>query len=334
MKKTYYLFNPGRLSRKDNTLRFTPKDENGKEQKPRYLPVEQVEDLYMLGAVDANSALYNFLGRHDVAVHFFDYYDNYTGSFQPRKKLLSGKMLIAQSKAFIRKKKRIEIARKIVEGASYNMLKNLQYYKRRGKNTDKIIEEIKHLRKQVPDINKIEELMGVEGNIRKKYYEGFDAVLNDFTMEGRSMQPPLNPVNALISFGNMMCYTQSLRAIHKTQLDPTISYLHSPGDRRFSLSLDISEIFKPILTDRVIFKVLNKRMLRINDFDQKVNRVIMKEKAKKTFIASFEDRLAETIKHRSLNRKVSYKHLIKLECYKLQKHLLDIREYKPFKIWW
>jgi CRISPR-associated protein Cas1 len=334
MKKTYFLFNPGRLSRKDNTLRFTPVNENGKEEKPRYLPVENVEQLYIFGSVDANSAMYNFLGKNDVSVHFFDYYENYTGSFQPRNKLLSGKMLIAQTKAFIAKKKRMEIARKFVEGASYNMLKNLAYYRRRGKDLENLVSVMQNLSESAKTIENIDELMGIEGNIRKTYYKAFDLILKDFEMKGRSMRPPMNPVNALISFGNMMCYSQVLRAIHQTQLDPTISYLHSPGARRYSLSLDLAEIFKPILTDRVIFKVLNKGMLRENDFDIKLNRVIMKDKAKMKFIEAFENRLAETIKHRSLNRNVSYKHLVKLECYKLQKHLLKMDEYKPFKIWW
>jgi CRISPR-associated protein Cas1 len=153
-------------------------------------------------------------------------------------------------------------------------------------------------------------------------------------MGKRTKQPPLNPVNALISFGNMMCYSQVLRSIHQTQLNPTISFLHSPGERRYSLALDIAEIFKPILVDRVIFKVLNKRELQEKDFDIKLNKVIMKESGKKKFIQSYENRLTETIMHRKLNKKVSYKHLIKLEAYKLQKDLLNIGEYKPLKIWW
>ena len=98
--------------------------------------------------------------------------------------------------------------------------------------------------------------MGIEGNIRQVYYDAFDLILNDFEMGGRTKQPPRNEVNALISFGNMMCYSQCLRAIHQTQLNPTVSYLHTPSERRYSLALDISEIFKPILVDRVIFKLL------------------------------------------------------------------------------
>ena len=333
-KKTYYLFNPGRLSRKDNTLKFVPVDENGIEQKARYLPVEQVEQLYAFGSLDANSALYNFLGKNDIAVHFFDFYENYTGSFMPRDGLLSGKMIMAQSKAFLNKKHRLKIARLFIEGASYNMLKNLKYYNNRGKDLNLQINHIENFQKQINNIGKIPELMGIEGNIRKIYYTAFDIIIKDFTMAGRSMQPPLNEVNSLISFGNMMAYSETLRAIHKTQLNPTISYLHSPGDRRYSLSLDISEIFKPIIVDRVIFKVLNKGILKQKDFDIKLNKVVLKASAKKKYIEAFEKRLEETIEHRVLKRKISYKHLIKLECYKLQKDLLKIQDYKPFKIWW
>ena len=153
-------------------------------------------------------------------------------------------------------------------------------------------------------------------------------------MDGRSYRPPQNEVNALISFGNMMCYSQCLRAIHQTQLNPTISYLHQPGERRYSLALDLAEIFKPILVDRVIFKVLHKKMIQTQHFEASLNRIILKENGKKIFVKAFEDRLLETIKHRTLNRSVSYKHLIKLECYKLQKHPLNIEDYKPLKIWW
>jgi len=334
MKKTYYLFNPGCLQRRDNTLKFTPYNEEGKEEKPRFLPVESVGELYCFGALDANSAMYNFLGKEQIPVHFFDYYENYTGSFMPRESLISGKMLIAQVKFQQNRKKRIDIAQRILDGAAANMVKNLKYYNGRGKDLEDLIAVIEDLIVKIPLTTAIDELMGIEGNIRKNYYTAFELIINDFSMGGRSYQPPANEVNALISFGNMMCYSQCLRAIHQTQLNPVISYLHEPGERRFSLSLDLAEIFKPLLVDRVIFKVTNKKMLRPADFEDNLNRVILKEAGRKTFVQAFEDRLQETILHRTLNRSVSYKHLIKLECYKLQKHLLEIEEYKPFKMWW
>jgi CRISPR-associated protein Cas1 len=338
MKKTYYLFNAGELSRKDNTLRFVPceEDENGVERpgQARYIPVEGIRELYSFGALRANSALFNFLGQNDIAVHFFDYYENYTGSFMPKDSLLSGKMLLAQTSHYQDKKKRIVIARKFVEGAAYNMLKNLQYYNRRGKDMESLIELINKYMESVPQAVAVDELMGIEGNIRQTYYEAFNLILNDFEMGNRTKQPPQNEVNALISFGNMMCYSECLRSIHQTQLNPTISYLHTPGERRYSLSLDITEIFKPVLVDRVIFKVLNKKELQEKHFDNKLNKCILNESGKKIFVKAFEDRLNETIQHRTLKRNVSYRHLMQLECYKLAKHLLEMEEYKPFKMYW
>ena len=338
MKQTFYLFNPGILERKDNTLKFTAitEDGNGEETlgKPKFLPVEQVGDIYVFGSLKANSALFNFLGQKDIAVHFFDYYENYTGSFMPRDSVLSGKLLLAQTAAYQNKKKRLEIARKFIEGAAFNMVKNLKYYDNRGKDLESYIQKINELALQINNTEDIKELMGTEGMIRQTYYSAFDLIINDFVMELRTKQPPQNEVNALISFGNMMCYTETLRAIHQTQLNPTISYLHSPGERRYSLSLDISEIFKPIIVDRVIFKVLNKKMIQPQHFDRKLNSCLLNQSGKKIFVQAMEERYKETIRHKSLNRNVSYKHLIKLECYKLVKHLLGIEEYKPFKMYW
>lgn len=128
--------------------------------------------------------------------------------------------------------------------------------------------------------------------------------------------------------------TRCLKAISQTQLNPTISYLHTPGERRYSLCLDVSEIFKPIIVDRTIFKVLNKREIQPSHFDSRLGRCLLNNAGKKIFVRALEERLGETIQHKSLKRKVSYKHLVKLECYKLAKHLLGIEEYEPFKMYW
>lgn len=337
MKQPKYLFNAGRMSRKDNTLKFTPVDENGIEGQPRYLPIEQLGDLYVFGSLDANSALYNFLGQEGIAVHFFNYYEHYTGSFMPREYLLAGKMQVEQTKYYMAPKKRIDIARRFVEGAANNILRVLKYYDNRDKLkalTEAIV-TIEGLLASVPTATDVAVLMGIEGNIRKTYYGTFDAIVGaTFTMDGRSKRPPQNELNALISFGNMLCYTACLSTIYHTQLNPTISFLHEPGARRYSLALDLAEVFKPILVDRLIFRMINKRQLQPSDFRAEVNGCVMKEAARKRFVQGFDEQLKETIKHRVLGRNVSYKSLIKLECYKLQKHLLGMEEYRPFKAWW
>lgn len=333
MKRTYYLFNPGRLSRKDNTLKFVATDVSGKEARPKYLPVESVEALYVFGSLDTNSALYNFLGRKQIPVHFFDYYEHYTGSFQPKDYLLAGKMQVEQTKAYLQKERRLYLARQFIKGASHNMLRNLRYYSNRKEDLSLLIAQIEGHRANLEGVVSVQELMGLEGNCRQLYYRSFEKIIDGFEMNNRCKQPPSNEINALLSFGNMMCYTLVLDQIYHTQLNPTISFLHEPGARRYSLALDIAEVFKPVLIDRTIFRLLNKRELQARHFAYESNGCFLKESGKKTFIRVFEERLKETLKHKSLNRKVSYKQLVKLECYKIAKYVLKMEaNYHPYKM--
>lgn len=335
MKKAYYLFNPGRMSRKDHTIKFQPVVNETPSDKPRYLPVTGVSALYVFGSVDANSAMYNFLGQKHIPVHFFDHYFHYTGSFSPREYLLAGQMLIAQTDAYRNKKHRQKMAQALVEGATFNMLKNLKYYINRGKKLSTQIKSVTNLRKKIAGSKNISELMGIEGNCRQIYYSGFDEIIDGYAWEGRRKRPPKNELNALVSFGNSMCYTLCLDAIYNSQLNPTISYLHEPGARRYSLSLDVSEIFKPILVDRLIFRLCNKKELRAEHFDFIEDACFLSDRGRKVFVKAWEEKLQQTIEHRKLGKKVSYRHLVRLECYKIAKHLLGMNpDYEPFKIWW
>ena len=169
--------------------------------------------------------------------------------------LLSGKVIVAQVKNYIDKNKRLKIAQKIVDAAAFNLEKNLKYYKNRDKISEDYLKQIEQLHSKVFLSTSIDELMGIEGNIRNIYYSSFNEILNEFEFDVRTKRPPKNEVNAMISFLNMICYTLCIDMIYHTQLNPTISFLHEPGERRFSLALDLSEIFKPILVDRLIFFV-------------------------------------------------------------------------------
>ncbi len=141
-------------------------------------------------------------------------------------------------------------------------------------------------------------------------------------------------IRTLISYVNTLVYTKVLSAIYNTQLNPTVSYLHEPGSRRFSLSLDIAEIFKPIIGDRLIFSLLNKKQITEKSFTKDLNYLHLTKEASRTIVAELDKKLQTTIKHKELNKNVSYEYLMKLECYKLIKHLLGEKEYEPFKIWW
>lgn len=330
MKKTKYIFNGGRLSRKDNTLKFLPVDEAGVAGKATYVPIEGLGALYCFGSLDVNSALLNYLGRKEVSLHFFDYHDHYTGSFVPKRKLLAGRVLVAQVAAYRSKRKRLYVAQQILDGGLFNMSQTLKYYARRKEvDVSAAIGELAHYREALHGASDVQALMGLEGNARMQYYGAWDAVVSGsgFVMEGRSKMPPLNPLNALVSFGNMMCYTRCLDAIQQTQLEATVSFLHEPGVRRYSLALDMAEVFKPILVDRVIFKLVNKRMVRPDrHFESAVNGCLLNDAGRKVFIQAFEERLMETIQHAQLKRKVSYQQLMRLDAYRLVQYVLGLRE--------
>lgn len=321
----YYIFSNGELKRKDNNIYFND----------RALKIEMTSDIYLFGEVTLNTKCLNFLGQNKKAVHFFNYYGFYTGSFYPKESNVSGKLLVKQVEYFQDREKRVELAREIIKSASDNIFRNLRYYNGRGKDLKNEMEIIKGYQLELDKAQEINEIMGIEGNIRKVYYLTWSKIINqEIDFEKRVKRPPDNMINTLISFINSLIYTTCLSEIYKTQLNPTISYLHSPGDRRFSLCLDITEIFKPLIVDRMIFSLLNKNMISEDDFAKDSNFYYLKDKGRKKILEEYEKKLNQTITHKELKRDVSYQTLIKLECYKLIKHLLGDKKFDGFKMWW
>ena len=321
----YYIFSNGELKRKDNNIYFND----------RALKIEMTSDIYLFEEVTLNTKCLNFLGQNKKAVHFFNYYGFYTGSFYPKESNVSGKLLVKQVEYFQDSEKRVELAREIIKSASDNIFRNLRYYNGRGKDLKNEMEIIKSYQLELDKAQEVNEIMGIEGNIRKVYYSTWSKIINqEIDFEKRVKRPPDNMINTLISFINSLIYTTCLSEIYKTQLNPTISYLHSPGDRRFSLCLDITEIFKPLIVDRMIFSLLNKNMINEDDFAKDSNFYYLKDKGRKKILEEYEKKLNQTITHKELKREVSYQTLIKLECYKLIKHLLGDKKFDGFKMWW
>lgn len=330
MKESYYLYKSGRIQRTDNTLEIAYKDNT-----KRSLPIERIDNIYVMSEFDFNTSLLNFISRYGICIHFFNYYGFYTGTFYPKEQLVSGKLLIKQVESIVNEDKRLLIAKEFIKAASHNIYRNLIYYNARGKELSKHIDKIHILRKYIDGVKDIKELMGLEGNIRKEYYAAWNIIINqDIDFQKRVKNPPDNAINSLISYVNTIIYTRVLAEIYKTQLNPTLSYLHEPSERRFSLCLDIAEIFKPILADRLIFSMLNKKQITEKDFEEGLNFTYIKEKARKEITRELDNRLQTTIKHKTLNREVSYEYLIRLEVYKIIKYLMEDKPYEGFKMWW
>lgn len=330
MKESFYIYNNGTLRRKDNTLQFV-----SEEDVKRDVPIERVGDIYIMSEMTFNTSMINLLSQYGINVHFFNYYEFYNGSFYPRESLLSGNLLVHQSEHYLDYSKRLTIAKKFVQGAAANIYRNLRYYNGRGKDVQQYMDSIDEYRKSINSANTIQELMGYEGNIRQRYYEAWPIIINqEIDFKKRVMHPPDNMINSLISFVNSLVYTKTLSEVYQTQLNLTVSYLHEPGERRFSLCLDLSEIFKPLIGDRLIFSLLNRNQITEKSFTKDLNYLHLTQDASKIIVSELESRLKTTIKHKDLGRSVSYQYLIRLEAYKLIKHLLDEKSYEPFEIWW
>lgn len=327
MQRDLFMFTSGTVKRKDNTI-YLVSEENQK----RALPIEQIENIHLFGEVNLNTSFLNYAGQKEVAVHCYNYYGFYTGSFIPREQKVSGVVTVRQSEHYLNKEKRLFIAKSFINSAVYHMVR---LNRKKNNLSSSHVQEIQNLQKQIVNMNSVSQLMGIEGMIRQQYYRTLNEMIPvDFAFEERTKRPPRDPFNALISFGNTMMYTTILSEIYKTQLNPTISYLHEPSQKRFSLCLDLAEIFKPLFVDPLIIALVNTKKIQTKHFEDHEGMIYLSEEGKKIFIAAFDKKLKDSIKHRQLKRNVTYRYLIRLECYKLIKHVINDEVYKPLQAWW
>ncbi len=328
--RTMLLYSDGQISRKGNTIMFD------NEEKKRYLPIHEVDEIMVFGEVTMNKRFLEFCSQNEIVLHFFNYYGYYAGSFYPREHSSSGHMLLKQVEHYTDLDKRLDLAKAFVNGAIRNIRQVLKYYQYRDRPVSEVIEQIEALSSGVENASSVESLMAIEGNVRSRYYSSFDHIVRnpEFAFEKRTRQPPRNYLNTLISFGNSIMYTVVLSEIYKTHLDPRIGYLHATNLRRFTLNLDVAEVFKPVIVDRAIFSVVNERKVKEDDFVNDSGGVFLKDTGRKAFVGEIMQKLEATAKHRDVGRVVSYRRLIRMELYKLEKHLLGEKVYQPFTASW
>jgi len=323
--ETLYIFSSGRIERKNNTISFV--DEDGKR---KYVPVENVKQIYFFGEVELNKKVLEFFTEKGITAHFFNYFGYYSGSYYPREHYNSSYVLLKQVETYMNHDKRMALAKSFVKGAFKNMLRNLGDYN--SPDVMDIASGIKEMGQKLLEAKNIEELMGIEANIRQAYYSAFNFIIKDsrFKFQTRTKRPPTDRINALISFGNSIIYTTILSEIYKTHLDPRIGYLHTNNHRRFTLNLDVAEVFKPILVDRAIFTLVNRNQMKEKHFIKRTEGLYLNDEGRKIIVSEIEGRLKTTVYNDKLKRKISYRNLIRMELYKIEKFIIEDEEYKPF----
>jgi len=320
----------GKLSRKDNSLYFSY-IKNG-DKKSNKIPIENTPEIYAYGEIEVNSKALSLLSKMEIPVHFFGYYGNYTGSFYPKERYLSGKLHIEQVKA-VEDGRGFEIAKAIVGGIGEAVLNTFRDFQKNGKD---LKEFQKPVRKAIEKLQKVDgkkQLLQIEASIWQNFYGSLDTLLHkDFVFEKRTKKPPENPLNALISFGKSIIYSKTVTALYGTQLMQSVSYLHEPSERRFSLSLDLSEVFHILIVFKAIFRAVNLKKLKVDKhFRLDLNFAYLNDKGKEIFVGEIEALLKESFEHKKLKRPVRYGELFRLEGYKLEKFLLgESSEFRPF----
>jgi CRISPR-associated endonuclease Cas1 len=196
------------------------------------------------------------------------------------------------------------------------------------------IEEITAMMHSEKQAESVSDLMLTEGRVRGTYYTCLNDILpyDDFLFTKRTRRPPEDPLNSLISYGNTVMYRKAAKEIYKSRLDIRIGFLHATNRRYESLNLDIAEIFRPVIIEKVIFSLINKHMLGEKlHFDYSENgAVYLNSEGKKIFITELEDKMAQRIKTEG-GGTVSYAELVRIEIGKLTRYFDKGEPYKAYK---
>ena len=324
--RTHFLMSSGRLRRQDNNIYFDKYNEEGEVVTSKILPINAVDEIYILAKVDIDSYTIAFLAHNNILLHFFSPYQSFRGNFfpnTPNSVNKSGFVLLQQLRAFDDKKHRLYIAKAITKGHIINGANNCKRYK--------VAFEIDEFLEGLSSAQTINEIMAVEGAFQKNYYQKWNEIIKDkrsFKFITRSKRPPTDKINAFISYINTRIYNVVLSEIYKTELDPRIGFLHEPNYRSLSLHLDIAEIFKPIIGDNIIFTMLNKKEISAKDFKSDSGRIRFSNDAIKKIELKMITKLTEQIKIG--NQNLTWRQVIRREVNHLKKTICEYAPYEPF----
>ncbi len=361
MKQFLYVFSNMTISRKQNTICCQPYEGEcsnyGDEEKSpffiseredylaketgilpgekKYIPVETVEGIFSFGTIHFNSKFLYFLSRYSIPLYCFTHHGNFAGAFLPPKELLSGNLMILQVQRYAELRERMIIGRSLTVSALTNMRRSLVYYAGRKEMDAKPAETLKDLRRHAEDAGSVDELLGIEGTGKRLYYSMWETIFDrPFTFPARKKHPAPDPVNSLISYGNAILYAACLHEIYKTKLYPEIGFIHQPGDNRFSLALDLADVFKPVIVDRAIFSLINRKVISPEDFVCKDGSCMIGKDAKLAYITLLREKFDTPVEIRGEDKRMTYRRIIRNDCYKLAEHIETGKPFVPFTARW
>lgn len=256
----------------------------------------------------------------------------------------SGNVLLrlAQHKAFLDQEIVVSIARNIAAGK----IQNARSVVLRGAREADDQEDKKVLREtakrlvnclqRLPFCENLESIRGIEGEAGRTYFASFDRMIrvdrDTFRFERRSRRPPLDPINALLSFLYALLLNDCAAGVEGVGLDPQIGFLHAVRSGRPALALDLMEELRAILPDRIALTLINRRQITAKHFDARPGgAVYLNEKGRKEVVVAYQKRKQEEVIHSVIERKVPLGLIPHTQARLLARFLRqDIEEYLPF----
>lgn len=310
-----------RLSRHENALVVT--SDAGR----KAIPLNGVKHVVCMGDGSITIRLLKDMGRRGIRFTVLDAGGRFLGAFEPEDDTPSGRVRIGQAALFLDEAARLRIARLIVGAQVKSMRGLLQRYRRNGTaGIDASLDGIEGALELTREAASIEGLMGAEGQARAFLHGAFKLIAEDARLDRRIRRPPPDPANCLMSFFNMLLYSACANELAKTHLDRCISFLHAPGIGRRSLSIDMAETFRPVLSDALLLSTFRRGHPNASWFDRTPGVCLLSErgriKATERFWARIEERSGEFTLRQAIHR----------QCLSLEREALGIGQFKPF-VW-
>ena len=201
---------------------------------------------------------------------------------------------------------------------------------------DKATTSLKRIIKSIPESTSLAELMAFEGSAAKIYFSMFDQLIlhqkEDFKFGERSRRPPLNRMNALLSFLYALLTNEVCSALEGVGLDPFVGFLHQDRPGRPSLALDLMEELRPVFCDRLALSLVNRKQLIGKGFVQKESGgILMDDDTRKTVLVSWQDRKKKDIVHPYLKERIPFGLIPHLQAMLLARYLRgELDAYPPF----
>lgn len=325
MKKTIYLYKSGTLKRKDFSLACVTKDETIP------IPIRQVDLIICFSEITMNKRVLELLNTYGITIFFFTYNANYIGQFLP-KQHYDGSCLVKQVHAYDDEDTRLYIAKQMTYANLHNCLSVLKYYQKKGRFLESEIFKIEKLIQTIKNKNSINELLLLEARAKQFYYLGFDEITRNkyFCFVKRMVYPPKNEMNAMMSYGYSLLYSHYLSVLYRSSLLPSISFIHSMSKSKDSLQYDLADILKPVLVDRLIFRLIRKNQVKKDMFEYGADGgCYLNAEGASFFVKEFDKQLRKSI------HDYSYRRLISKEVHELSNYIRGKSEaYTPFLIDW